>query len=431
MTATASKFTMEHDLEPPATTDALLLDAHMRQMLVAARSLGGAGLRVTLAESFAEWSPQRPVPAFSSRFAGSTLTLPDHLRTPELFARALLAHLDRHPTRVLIPGSDGVIAALRPHRPAIERVTRLALASEAALDLVLDKDRTLALAAGLGIETPATVAIPEPRKCAAVLARLGYPAVLKPSTPFGPSGRQGRLRGQVVSDEASAVVLTQRFLDDGARVLAQEFVGGRRETVKFFLVAGEVHAEFAQVSHRMTPVLGGASVASESVAMPADLRSRGLRLVRAAGVDGYCEVEFRRDMHGRPRLMEVNARLSGSMEVPRRAGVDFPRLLWQWAAGLPVDRCAGYRAGVRVRWLRGDYAWLRENLAGPATPDSLPPARALRVFGSEFLKRSHYDYVDASDLGPVRAELRAAMKAALSRRPSPASGEQGTATTAR
>src|SRR3569832_1756398 len=102
--------------------------------------------------------------------------------------------------------------------------------------------------------------------------------------------------------------------------------------------------------------------------MHEDQREQSLRLVRAMGLDGYSEVEFRRDLNGRPRLMEVNARLSGSDEVPRRAGVDFPLLLWQWAAGERVGRAPAYKPHVRVRWLRGDFAWLRENWGGASTP---------------------------------------------------------------
>ncbi len=62
-----------------------------------------------------------------------------------------------------------------------------------------------------------------------------------------------------------------------------------------------------------------------------------MRLVKAIGLDGLCEVEFRRDLSNHPYLMEINARLAGTIENAVRAGVDFPLLLWQWATGQPVD----------------------------------------------------------------------------------------------
>ena len=37
-------------------------------------------------------------------------------------------------------------------------------------------------------------------------------------------------------------------------------------------------------------------------------------------------------------LMEINPRLAGGIETAIHSGVDFPLMIWQWAAGLPVDR---------------------------------------------------------------------------------------------
>jgi hypothetical protein len=46
--------------------------------------------------------------------------------------------------------------------------------------------------------------------------------------------------------------------------------------------------------------------------------------------------------------MEINPRLSASVEVAVRAGVDFPYLLYQWANGDPIDHVEYYRVG---RWM--------------------------------------------------------------------------------
>ena len=64
------------------------------------------------------------------------------------------------------------------------------------------------------------------------------------------------------------------------------------------------------------------------------------RLIEACDLDGYSEIEFRRDAQGRPRLMEINPRLSASVEIAVRARVDFPMLLYGWAVGRRCNRCA-------------------------------------------------------------------------------------------
>ena len=49
--------------------------------------------------------------------------------------------------------------------------------------------------------------------------------------------------------------------------------------------------------------------------MPSDSKAAAVSLIDAIDLEGYSHVEFRRDADGRPLLMEVNARLSGSIEL--------------------------------------------------------------------------------------------------------------------
>jgi hypothetical protein len=80
-------------------------------------------------------------------------------------------------------------------------------------------------------------------------------------------------------------------------------------------------------------------------------------------------------------------------------------MIWQWATGLPVQGAATYRSGIRMRWLRGDVRWLRENHGRAGRPDSVSRARALLIFGTEFTRTWHYDFFDWRDLGPAMADM--------------------------
>ena len=88
----------------------------------------------------------------------------------------------------------------------------------------------------------------------------------------------------------------------------------------------------------------------ESIEVPAEILDAAERLALAMGMEGPCEVEFRRDASGRPLLMEINPRLAGTLENAIRSGVDFPLMIWQWATGQPVQPVRAYRTGVRTRW---------------------------------------------------------------------------------
>ena len=66
-------------------------------------------------------------------------------------------------------------------------------------------------------------------------------------------------------------------------------------------------------------------------------------------------VEFKEDRRDRSlRLMEINARFWGSLQLAIDAGVNFPCILADMVAGHLPPTLPSYRAGVRSRWLAGD-----------------------------------------------------------------------------
>lgn len=387
-------------------TDALILDAVMKQALVTTRSLGRAGLTVSLAGAIGTSEKLRP-PSFSSRWAHSSVLLPSFVADADEYARGVIELVEREPTAVVIPLSDESISSLRPWRSTIERHSRLALASEAALEFATDKRRTLELAAELGLCVPRTTVIDSVAQLIPALAEIGCPAVVKPAVPWSRERGGRRFFPREVLDEAEAVAVADELCKGGAGgLLVQELATGGRETVCFFRVGGQVLATFALAYLRTTPVLGGASVLRESIALPSDTGLAALELVEAMDIEGYSEVEFRRDSSGRPLLMEVNARLSGSLELAVRAGVDFPLMAWKWASGRPVEKLDGYRTGVRLRWLAGDASWLMENLQRHGRPDSVPRGKAFAAFVGEFFRRDSYDFFDRKDMRPAVVEIK-------------------------
>jgi predicted ATP-grasp superfamily ATP-dependent carboligase len=396
--------------------DALILDASNKQSLACVRSLGRIGLRVAVGECTTECDTSRSALAFHSRYAARSLVLPSVATDAGAFAAEVVSFVHEHLVRVVVPTNDGAITALIPYREQLAALgCTLALASDAALNIANDKDRTLEVAQRLGIDYPQTMRIGSLDDLAAVVKAFQFPFVLKPTVSF-PRDAPVRLQVVEVINEVEAVSAIQTYLTSGAGVLAQQWASGRREGVSLFMVDGEVRAACAHVAHRTSPALGGASVLRESIPLLEDIYDPAVRLVKEIGLDGVCEVEFRRDAAGRPLLMEVNARLAGTIENAMRSGVDLPLMLWQWASGHPVGESTGYRTGIRTRWLHGDLRWLRDNQRRVGRPDSVSRARALSTFAAEFLRTRHFDCVDWRDLGPALAELRATTRAVLKSR---------------
>ena len=186
-----------------------------------------------------------------------------------------------------------------------------------------------------------------------------------------------------------------------------------------FVVEGDIRARFAHIAHRTSPALGGASVLRESMDVPPDIYDSSVRLVTAIGLQGLCEVEYRRDSAGRPLLMEINARIAGTIEIALRSGVDFPLIVWLWATG-------HQSLGSTVIGSGSGPAGSAATCAGCATtsdesgrPDSVSRARALWMFVSEFA-RTRLRLLRLARPPPVMAELRTTVAAVVnSGHPSP------------
>jgi predicted ATP-grasp superfamily ATP-dependent carboligase len=384
-------------------TDALVVDASMRQALAATRSLGRSGLRVWTAESPDLPNSRRCLPAFASRWSDWNAYLPSYYGDPDLYASSVLRLANRCGALVVIPSSDGSIAALHPWRARFERQgVALAIASEVALSIANDKQRTLDVAGGLGIRGPRSLPVRSLEDARSVLREIGYPAVIKPTKSWvsAPSS-SARVTARVVIDEAEALEFVDGLCELGSQAVVQQWVGGRRDAVNIFYAEGQVRAAIAQVAYRTAPVLGGVSVVRETIPMADDLLVPAISLVEALDLEGYSEVEFRRDLTGRPLVMEINARLTAGIELAIRSGVDFPTMAWRWAAKQSVPTLSGYRTGVRMRFLSADLEWLWENFKQQGRPDSVSRLTASRIFARDFFRPQAYDYVDRGDLKPT------------------------------
>jgi hypothetical protein len=165
-----------------------------------------------------------------------------------------------------------------------------------------------------------------------------------------------------------------RYVNDPAELAAvdardaviQEYIPG--EGCGFFALFehGRDRAIFMHKRLREYPVTGGASTAAESIT-DGTLRDLGLTLLRALDWHGVAMVEFKRDRRdSQQKLMEVNPKFWGSLDLSIAAGVDFPWLAVRMALGQLDEDVMTYRVGLRYRWVFDDLM----HLAG--RPASLP-----------------------------------------------------------
>ncbi|MBE3560256.1 MAG: ATP-grasp domain-containing protein, partial [Ktedonobacteraceae bacterium] len=366
------------------TYDALIMDAKLRQSLVSVRSLGRRGKRVAALEIASLLETSRQVPTFSSRWCQQSYIAPAFEQEQGAFLTYLKQFLSSTGARVLITSADGTLEVLREHREEIERHgTRIAIGKEAALKAAINKELTLEIAANLGLNVPRGVPVRSVDEVAEAVREIGLPAVIKPVESWLWGEQQGvRLICALVATPDEARRAVEELTSQGGTTLYQQFLPGRREAVSLLYARGEIYARFAQWAARTQPPLGGTSVYRQSIPVPYDIGEQAERLVREIELEGYAEVEFRRDAAGRPYLMEINPRLSASVEVAVRSGVDFPYLLYQWANGEQIERVEGYQTGKWMRYLEGDLLTTYQCFKQRGRPGVTPPGRALLDFAA-------------------------------------------------
>lgn len=392
---------------PRAVYDVLMLDANSRKVLATVRSLGKQGLRIAALTT----SDELPVPAFSSRWCQKTFICPAEEGTQE-YLLYLESILDVYDIKVLIPSSDGTIDLVRRNRARLARRVRIALADEAALHIAVNKELTLEVAQHLGLGVPHGIAITSTSELEKALDEIGLPAVVKPAESWI-ADEQGdhrqRVSVRLVTTREEAREAVEELTCFGHTVLLQQFLSGRHETVALFYAGGQVYARFAYWSKRRDGPLGGGSALSQSIVYPADIGEQAERLVREIGLEGYSHIQFRRGSDGKPYLLEINARLNGALEHGIMAGVDFPRLLYQWASGEQIDTIEGYITGLWMRYLWGDLEGTVATLRQHGRPGVPSPLRAVLDFGSTCLLPMRYDYVDWSDPRPIWVAVSSAV----------------------
>ncbi len=386
-------------LAPDATYDVLVLDARARQSLVAIRSLGKRGLRVAAMET------KSSVPAFSSRWCHKKIVCPVEEGT-EAYLECLEQAIERTGVKVIIPSSDGTIALLRKYRERLERKVHIALAQEPGLEIAINKQLTLNVAHHLGLGVPQGMLVHNVHEVYSAIEKIGLPAVIKPTESWVSNGeQQRRIVSQLVVNAEEAQRTVADLTASGDTVLFQPFLSGRRESLTLFYAHGTIYARFAQLVERTDPPLGGTTVLRQSIPVPYDTGEQAECLIREINLEGFSEIEFRRDNAGKPYLMEINPRLCANIEIGVRAGVDFPSLLYRWANGESLEIIETYRTGGWMRYLWGDIVATIATIRERGRPGVASPVKAIFDFVRSFFIPMSYDYVDIEDIRPLFAAI--------------------------
>lgn len=201
-------------------------------------------------------------------------------------------------------------------------------ALEGPMTQVLDKSRTMDVAARCGIEVPASW---QPARPDDPVPDLGWPVVLKWADPMSvmaalEAAGLPETKAEYYSDARGLRAALELYAPVGRLPLVQGYCRGRGLGQFLYMSDGKAVLRFQHERVHEWPPEGGISSLCRAVPLDrhADQMARSEALLAALGWDGFAMVEYRHDpASGRCVLMEVNGHLWGSLALASACGAEF------------------------------------------------------------------------------------------------------------
>lgn len=355
----------------------LITDGAQRSTLAAVRSLGKRGIDVTVAED------HLPCLAAASRYCHDSFAYASPISDPDRFLRDLTERLEGGAYDLLIPMTDVTSYIVAQNRTRLSRYTKIGMPE--AFDAASDKGELIRLAQRLDIPVPKTHFPENIGDVEKLAGDLAFPVVLKPIRSRILQGAQWvSTRVEYAYSPWEMIEKCRRQQSSGALPMIQERIYGPGCGAFLLFDHGEEKVVFFHRRIREKPPSGGVSVLRESLPIDPTMREHAVKLLKALNWHGVAMVEFKKDLaDDRFKLMEINARFWGSLQLAVDAGIDFPYLFYQMETGGKVDTVNDYRAGVKTRWLLGDLDHLLVRLFKSNRSLNLPksyPGRLKTLF---------------------------------------------------
>lgn len=232
----------------------------------------------------------------------------------------------------ILPGSDQEAFVLSKHRDLLRKAGAVVMTSPIdVLYLIKDKQATYQALEAKGIRVPDYIFVSRVDELESALSNFGYPSrsvIVKPVAGRGgrgllvltgendlpPSWIGGGAR-ETRLDRPPEIEDMNKWFDLGP-LLVMPVLKDPAYDVDLFAIKGK--AKHALVRKRINPA--GIPFAGNCVIADTPIRDYCLEIAEAIGLDGIHDIDLMTDDEGRPALLEINPRMSGSAVAAHAAG---------------------------------------------------------------------------------------------------------------
>lgn len=229
-------------------------------------------------------------------------------KSPEFLA-SVLEICERNNIELLIPTVDAELFLIAKHRQEfLVKGIQVALSSAESLDICRDKYKLLSYCQDTGL-TPKFTLLTE----TTLASDFNYPCFAKPRLGSGSLG--------------AVVIHSPKELDALPKdnsYLVQELLPGEEYSVDVYI--RNDGTPLAAVPRLRMKIDSGIAVAAITKIDP-ELSKMALAIAQKVGITYVANVQFKADVKGDFKLLEINPRFPGTLPLTAAAGIDIPVLL--------------------------------------------------------------------------------------------------------
>jgi len=390
-----------------------VLDGEQRSALAVTRSLGKAGLLVVTG------SAQTTSLSGSSKYSYKQVRYSSPFHKPLEFIKDIKKIIAEYNIDILLPMTDASVFTILSYENKFQSLVQILVGPLKKYMLASDKNNLVRLAMKLNLPVPNTIFIESHDEIKKIRNALKYPLVLKPQMSIIQDiNNIKQVSVNIVNSFKELVTLVENSIAFKKPFMIQEKINGEGLGIFALFNKGKPVKIFSHRRLREKPPWGGVSVLSESTIPDPEAEEYAVKLLKELKWGGVAMVEFKRDHRsGAPKLMEINARFWGSLQLAIDAGIDFPYLLYLQSQGKPVKTGMKYKH-TQLRWLLGDldalYITLKTKRKNGKFPPNFPGNfSSIIAFIQEFRGISKFEILRTEDVRPFLWEVKEYIRSLL------------------
>ena len=324
----------------PSKVKVLVTDAGHKNTLAILRTLGKSKYCIDITSSL----PKVLTLGFYSRYCNKVYILKYKRKDIDFYANELMEIVGDGNYNVLIPVGLTSCLAVSKYKKKFELLTNVVVPEWDVMQIASNKDRTVSFASDLRIPIPETIVLHDESDLNAVKK---YPVVIKSSDDSMSSVGYCNNKDELHEKYSHLSHISK------TNIIVQEYIIGFGCGFYGVYNNGKLIAHFLHKRIKEFPITGGPSAVAESY-FDEKLYRYGKRLCDALNWNGPIMVEFKYDNIGNDyKLIEINPKLWGSLDLTIEAGVNIPEILINLAL-YNIEQSSSEYKFIKYKWMFPD-----------------------------------------------------------------------------